>query len=447
MLFEEARKTKDQKNIALSLTGIAPVLSNQGRRHKALDYFKESLQNYITLQDSAKYFFNQSNRIAEVLKNALVQFYCFHRLGSLYLIEQQFDTAEHYLLQSLEVRKHLNSPLETALTQIELSKLYRQTDRLSISIASSEAALELSNAIPFLKGQHMANQQLSEAHELQQNYLQALEYYKAFKATGDSLLSDKNNREIERAYTRLQVEKQTQLLNLKQKQQKQLYLSIVILISCIGFTAILYFIRQRKRTKRKHKHKIIQKETEAEKNILLQLNKERRRISRDVHDDLGSSISSSRLLSELIFNKTQDPQLKKEHAKLLQMQKETTQKIRDIIWVLNHDNNTLENLSWYCHSYAENLLKSFQITINSTIDNDIPLISIDNESRKNFLLCVKEAINNILKHAKANRVSMDISFEKTATPFVLTITERGSILYSKEKSIMVFRIWKKEWKL
>lgn len=91
--LQEARKTKDQKNIALSLTGIGMVLSDQGKRHRALDYFKESLQNYISLQDSAnmtrsyfdigeikylvreldsaKYFFNQSNRIAEALKDEL----------------------------------------------------------------------------------------------------------------------------------------------------------------------------------------------------------------------------------------------------------------------------------------------------------------------------------------------------------------------------------------
>ena len=427
-----SKKYGDLSNVGSSLSGIGVVLSDQGKRQEALNYFKESLSNYKKINDSvnmsrsyydigeikylireldsAKIYFEMANEIALVQNDEYLQSYCLTRMGTLEVMKENYKSAEEYLLQGLEIRNRLQYTIEIIFTKVALSKLYIKTGELENAKRLLLDVLKNSKVTPFLKGEYMANELLSELYEKQGNYEKALKYHKEFSIVGDSLKFNMNNSEIENAYTRLQIEKYTQEAVFKQKQQRQIYISLLLFVSCSAIGGTGYLIKLRKETRRKYEFKIRQKELEVEKQILLQLNEERRRISRDVHDDLGSSISGIKLLSEIIYKKTKDEELKKEHKRLLSMQLETTQKIRDIIWVLNNDNNSIESLAWYCHNYAESMLKSFSINLNSYIDDNLPAINIDNENRKSFFLCVKEAINNILKHSKGDNVSLTISF-------------------------------------
>lgn len=427
-----SKKYGDTSNVGSSLSGIGVVLSDQGKRQEALNYFKESLSNYKKINDSvnmsrsyydigeikylireldsAKIYFEMANEIALMQNDEYLQSYCLTRMGTLEVMKENYRSAEEYLLQGLEIRNRLQYPIEIIFTKVELSKLYVKTGELENAKRLLLDVLKNSKVTPFLKGEYMANELLSELYEKQGNYENALKYHKEFSIVGDSLKFNMNNSEIENAYTRLQIEKYTQEAVFKQKQQRQIYISLLLFVSCSAIGGTGYLIKLRKETRRKYEFKIRQKELEVEKQILLQLDEERRRISRDVHDDLGSSISGIKLLSEIIYKKTKDEELKKEHKRLLSMQLETTQKIRDIIWVLNNDNNSIESLAWYCHNYAESMLKSFSINLNSYIDDNLPAINIDNENRKSFFLCVKEAINNILKHSKGDNVSLTISF-------------------------------------
>ena len=427
-----SKKYGDTSNVGSSLSGIGVVLSDQGKRQEALNYFKESLSNYKKINDSvnmsrsyydigeikylireldsAKIYFEMANEIALMQNDEYLQSYCLTRMGTLEVMKENYKSAEEYLLQGLEIRNRLQYTIEIIFTKVELSKLYIKTGELENAKRLLLDVLKNSKVTPFLKGEYMANELLSELYEKQGNYEKALKYHKEFSIVGDSLKFNMNNSEIENAYTRLQIEKYTQEAVFKQKQQRQIYISLLLFVSCSAIGGTGYLIKLRKETRRKYEFKIRQKELEVEKQILLQLDEERRRISRDVHDDLGSSISGIKLLSEIIYKKTKDEELKKEHKRLLSMQLETTQKIRDIIWVLNNDNNSIESLAWYCHNYAESMLKSFSINLNSYIDDNLPAINIDNENRKSFFLCVKEAINNILKHSKGDNVSLTISF-------------------------------------
>ncbi|SFI82540.1 tetratricopeptide repeat-containing sensor histidine kinase [Myroides guanonis] len=447
-----SKKYRDISNIGSSLSGIGVVLSDQGKRQEALNFFKESLSNdkkikdsvnisrsyydigeikYLVREmDSAKIYFEMANEIALMQKDEYLQSYCVTRMGTLEVMKGNYSSAEKYLLQGLEIRNRLQYPIEIIFTKVELAKLYVKIGELNKAERLLLEVLKDSKSTPFLKGEYMANELLSELNEKEGNYLDALKYHKEFSVIGDSLKFNKNNSEIENAYTRLQIEKHTQEVVFKQKQQRQIYLSLLLFVSCSAIGGTGYLIKLRKGTKRKYEYKIRQKELEVEKQILLQLDEERRRISRDVHDDLGSSISGIKLLSEIIYKKTKDEELKKEHERLLSMQLETSQKIRDIIWVLNNDNNSIESLAWYCHNYAESMLKSFSINLDSYVDEDMPPINIDNESRKSFFLCVKEAINNILKHSKGDNVFLSISFIENE--FKICIQDNGK---GMEKSL------------
>lgn len=431
-VLEVATKIDNKSTKALSLSGIAIVLSDQKKYNEALKYIRESTDNYQMIndsvsigrnyydigeikylmkdKDSALYYFELSKLIGQKHKDELVVSYCLHRVGSIYFEQKKYKEAESYLLQSLELRKQMNYPLEVALSIIDLAKLYKEIQQYDKAVAFALEARDLSQQTQFLKGQYFATEILSEVYAEQYKFNEALQFYKEFKQIGDSLFSVEKNQRIEELHTEIQIEKRTNALELKHAKQKNMLLFICSALAVVAILITVYFLRLRARNKRKYEYRIKQQETEAEKQTLLGVYEERKRISRDVHDDLGSSLSGIKILSEMIFDKTNDPFLKEGHRKLLEMQTEVTQKVRDIIWTLNQENNTLEKLTWYCKSYAEKIMESFGIKTTIKIDSEIPILEIDSEIRKNFFLCIKEAINNILKHAKASQVQMIFTY-------------------------------------
>lgn len=440
-----ANQIDNKSGKALALSGIAIVLSDQKKYKEALQYLDESTENYRLIADSIsigrnyfdigeiKYlmkepdaaleYFNLAASIGQKYKDELVISYSLHRIGSIYLDQKKFIEAERYFLQGLELREKIDYPLEIALSHLDLAQLFFLTQHNEKALTHAYKVRELAQKTDFLKGQYQAAELLSNIYEKQSNYAEALAFLKESKQLNDSLFSVEKNQQIENLNTEILIEKNTSVLNLKYAKQKSEFILLIFILGGITLGITAYFLRLKARNKRKHEYQIKQQETEAEKQTILGIYEERKRISRDVHDDLGSSISGIKMLSEMIYDQTKDSTLKQSHAKLLEMQTEVTEKVRDIIWMLNEENNTLEKLVWYCRLYSEKIMESFDVKITSTTNDHIPVVELTDEIRKNFFLCVKEALNNILKHAKASRVKLLFSYENDT--FSIHIYDNG----------------------
>lgn len=443
--LEIAYKINDKTCVALALNGIAIVVSDQKKYEEALQYLREAINNYrlvhdhksigrnyfdigeikylMNQRDSALYYFDLATTIGQKENDELVISYSQHRMGTIFLDNQQYEEAEHYFLAGLALREKIAYPLEIALSNLDLAKLYLVTNQYDKAIHHAFTVRDLAQETDFLKGQYKAAELLSELFEKKQDYSKALVYHKEFKRFNDSLFSVDKNQKLEDLNTEIQLEKRTSVLKLHYAKQKNNLLLLSFILGAMALILTIYFLRLKARNKRKFEYQIKEKETEAEKRTLVEVYEERKRISRDVHDDLGSSISSIKMLSEIIFDKTTDPNLKQSHAKLLDMQTEVTEKVRDIVWMLNYENNTLEKLMWYCRSYAENIMESFSISVHTTTADSIPRLKIKDDIRKNLFLCVKEALNNVLKHAKATHV--ELLFQYQSSVFSIEIIDNG----------------------
>jgi len=134
---------------------------------------------------------------------------------------------------------------------------------------------------------------------------------------------------------------------------------------------------------------------------------ERQRISADMHDELGSGMTAIRLMSEIARNKMKENS-PVELEKISSSADDVLNKMNAIIWSMNSGNDTLDNLVSYIRSWSQEYLENtpVQCKVNS------PVIIRDKEltgdKRRNIFLCVKETLNNILKHAKATRVTITI---------------------------------------
>lgn len=136
----------------------------------------------------------------------------------------------------------------------------------------------------------------------------------------------------------------------------------------------------------------------------------RNRIADDLHDDIGSTLSSISLSSTIIQNKLQD---ESEEVKTLlsQISKNTDnmmEAMSDIIWAINARNDGFEGILLRMKTFAIELLEPQDCTLHFDVSDHMTKLKLNLEQRQNLYLIFKEAIHNIAKYAQAKNVWVDI---------------------------------------
>jgi signal transduction histidine kinase len=150
--------------------------------------------------------------------------------------------------------------------------------------------------------------------------------------------------------------------------------------------------------------------------------KERNRISADMHDELGAGITAIRLYSELAKSKT-EKEVIPEIEKISDSANELLVNMNAIIWAMSSSNDTLENMVAYIRSYSQEYFENTGIKCKINLMERLPDIIVWGEFRKNVFLVIKESLNNILKHSKATEVS--ITFTQVPDGLALYIQDNG----------------------
>ena len=148
---------------------------------------------------------------------------------------------------------------------------------------------------------------------------------------------------------------------------------------------------------------------------------ERERISADMHDELGSGMTAIRLMSEIARNKMKE-NTPVEIEKISQSADEVLNKMNAIIWSMNSGNDTIDNLVSYIRSYAIEYFESTSIDCKITTPDHIEPTELTGDKRRNLFLCVKETLNNVLKHSKASELKIDFTIDKD---LIIQITDNG----------------------
>ena len=135
---------------------------------------------------------------------------------------------------------------------------------------------------------------------------------------------------------------------------------------------------------------------------------ERERISADIHDELGSGMTTIRLMSEIAKNKLKE-NVPVEIEKISSSANEVLNKMNAIIWSMNSSNDSLDSLISYIRAYAIEYFDGTSIDCKVSMPPTTLSKELSGDKRRNVFLCVKESLNNILKHSKASHVNIDIS--------------------------------------
>lgn len=206
-----------------------------------------------------------------------------------------------------------------------------------------------------------------------------------------------------------------------------LLISIIIVFIVISLAFITYlfnkkrllFLQEQKLKEAEHQNQLLQKELEQQRSI----EKERERISHDMHDDLGAGISALKLQAEFLKQKATDDDLQCDIDELLKTSEEMNISMREMLWSLNSGNDTLGRFTDYAIAYIGNFLKKTKIVFHSECEDIISDTPISTELRRNLFLCLKEAVNNVYKHSNAS--VLKLSFCQTENHFLMRIGDDG----------------------
>jgi signal transduction histidine kinase/ligand-binding sensor domain-containing protein len=139
------------------------------------------------------------------------------------------------------------------------------------------------------------------------------------------------------------------------------------------------------------------------------LERERARIARDMHDELGSSITRIAQMSDLAAAETSiAPLARSRLTEIAAAARSVGGTLDRVVWTVDPVNDTLDNLVGYMGDFITEYLETSGLDLKLELPATVPAGPIDSRTRHQILLVLKEALNNILKHANAGTVAGNI---------------------------------------
>ncbi len=145
----------------------------------------------------------------------------------------------------------------------------------------------------------------------------------------------------------------------------------------------------------------------------------RARLARDLHDDVGSSLSSISIISSMATKKPQhSPEdAKRLFTKISETSQRTLDSISDLVWTLDPENDLMQDLFMRMRLYTSEILEAKEIMYEFNVAQETELVKMTMDKRKNIYLIFKEAINNIVKYSKCTQVLINVKLVNNTMEF------------------------------
>lgn len=157
------------------------------------------------------------------------------------------------------------------------------------------------------------------------------------------------------------------------------------------------------------------------------LERERMRIARDMHDEIGSKLTKISFLSEhaRVDAKTEGSLLAGKIESIAETSRELLQTMDEIVWVVNPRNDTLEHLAAYLSHYADEYFQNTSVECEQRLPQAIAHFPLSSETRHNLFLAFEETLNNVLKHSGASKVKVEMAVNRPKFEVIVTDNGRG----------------------
>jgi len=139
------------------------------------------------------------------------------------------------------------------------------------------------------------------------------------------------------------------------------------------------------------------------------LHRERARIARDIHDDLGARLTELALEGEVVQTELPpDSAARVRLSALSEKARSLSGAMDEVVWLVNSRRDTVRDFSAYVCKHTQRFLDSTAISCRLDVDGNLPDASLEMPVRRNLLLAVREALNNAAKYSGAGEIFLRI---------------------------------------
>lgn len=402
LLMDKQHKKKDaysyvQKAIELSKNGDDGIAL--ARRYTWAAILSADLKD----TNAMKAYFNQAFLLCQQLNNKEVWRDFYGSKNSTYIKLGDYKNAHESLTKYYTYRDSLGRE-ETTVRIAELQTKYdteKKDNEISrLNTTQQIKQLEIARQTAIIAGNKIEAQQRGNEIKLltQQQQLRDVRIQRQKEELEKQSLLAKN----------IQQEKELKERELKNQQQlRNFMIAGIVLFALLGWVLFSRYQLNKKMQQQK---------------ALLNI---RNHIARDLHDEVGSTLTSIKILSEvsqsnLVKNREKAGTLL---AKITEQSTRIQQGLSDIVWAIKTENDTLQNMLIRMREYIGHTLEPSGIKAYFEAEEDVLNQTAGMEQRRDLLLIFKEGINNTVKYSGATRV--DISLSSVHGKVVLKITDNG----------------------
>ena len=465
-------KTHEDKFLGILYSNLGVVFSNLEQPEQSIYYNRLSMQLATATNDELGMGYAMSNMGSELKKLRKYDSSIYYSARALEIARKQqdqslekdalvnlgyantslgnFKVAQDYFEQSLALARQAKNDYGIisalkGMAEIQLkSKKFSEADKLL------DQALKLSMNGGFKEEEQLVYLLQYETDLAAGKHKEALTHYRLYSELKDSLGNADLKKSISALEKRYETERKERLILQKDVQIKEqgselraksnwiiVLTSSLALLGLIGFLIWKYY-------RQKQLAALKEKEMQQMQISMKAREEERNRIARELHDDLGATLSGIGMYTHLIKSKVnkEPPSVIESMVNTIeQSASEMVSKLSDIVWVVNPGQDSIGKLIQRVEEFALDMAKarSMELTLNTEIaDKNLKL---DMRARKNIYLICKEAINNSVKYSQASKldfsaVSIDhlveVSIIDNGIGYDMTNIKRGNGLNNIE---------------
>ena len=367
---------KDQRGIATALKQQGSIFRGAKQLDSALAYYFQAL----------KLFQGMSLKVEE----ADLDF----EIGNVYGDKADLPDARTFLNNSKDVDREMGDSTryktaEAALLSLQGRIGREQQDELRLmsslkaSVESGDREMELTNY-----------QYLSDHYAGVRQYDKALYYARKYFEIHDSLQGRDVQLQLRKLESQYNVEKEEQEIKLLKEDQhvtrlvlqrdKVLLYGAVIVLGLLVLVGFLIFNRHRAVSNARR---------------IIEMEKMRNTIARDLHDDVGSTLTSINVLSKVALEPQEEGFIRSSLQKIKDRSSAIMEKMDDIVWAIDPQHDTMEELLSRMKEFAAELLEPANIDYRFEEKGDLTAMKLDVRRRKDLYLLFKEAVNNAIKYS------------------------------------------------
>jgi signal transduction histidine kinase len=397
------------------------------------------LHEMNTQMDSAIYYYQKGYYLKKMLLDSIGLPYSLNNLGGAKLIVGDFEEAKKYFEEALKIREQRNDAFGVAESHSLFGDLYRQWKKFNEAIIWYAKSNMEADVVSYTYLQQYNYEKLAECYEAMGNFQQALQSSKQSMILKDSLLNEKNLKQINELEQRFRVaEKDKSIALLQEKNARRNF--FIILIASLFILSIalgaLYNQVQKRKARQEKDEAIIKEREKGLEALITATEEERKRIAKDLHDGVGQQLSGLRMSFEslAIDIHTLVPAKASQMDKLALVLDEACKEVRGI----SHQMMPKAlGESGLVAAIGDMLAKSLGLTaIHYRFEHFKVTDRRFNEKVELgiFRVC-QELVNNIIKHSGATEVVVQLYISKSNLILIVEDNGKGFGKGNKEEGI------------